>query len=155
VDSDLEVAVVPTVATAVPRRTQDDLREVLARGRTFLPGIKRLLERCVADPAFIDGVKAAPLEAAADAGIGRDPREFRHLWDREFATSTSEPPPPIVEEYRRLLTAKLAFRDRAFAEARSGNARMAAWRDGRSRAAATRSAPAAQTNSSTRRSPSS
>jgi radical SAM family RiPP maturation amino acid epimerase len=95
-----------------------------------VPQIKRFLERCAAEAGFIDRAREHPAAAGTEAGIELDPATFRQLWDREFAQAASAAsPPPIVEDYRRGLTAKLAFRDRAIAESRPADPRMAAWRD--------------------------
>ena len=80
-----------------------------------LAELKRVLERCSADPAYSERLKNEPQAAMAEYGFEWDPAAVRELWDPSYRDQ--RPLPPIVLAYRDYILSKYALRD----EMRSGS----------------------------------
>jgi radical SAM family RiPP maturation amino acid epimerase len=78
-------------------------------------GIKRFLERFVADAAFAEALKAAPAQAAREHGFDLDPESIRLLWDFDLAKKHKAEHgvtgPPPVQRYRSFIFEKLTHRE--------------------------------------------
>lgn len=87
--------------------------------------IKRLLEYYLADPGFLEKMRAEPLQAAESCGVNFDPLLVQRLWDRESAAREDN---PSEASYRQYINSKLDLRERIRREGEPLDPTYRSWR---------------------------
>lgn len=89
--------------------------------------IKRLLERCTADPAWLSRLKGDPGAAMAELGFFWDPQEIAMLWDVD--APKDGPQSPTFLAYSEYLKSKYALREHMRSAYQARHPVYRAWRD--------------------------
>lgn len=97
------------------------------RGHALLPDAKRLIEAMMIDPAIRDLAAVDAQAAAVACGAAAESAAVRSLWPG-VGGEIPETSRPLIEAYRRMVSAKHALRDRIIAECGLTDPRHARWR---------------------------
>jgi radical SAM family RiPP maturation amino acid epimerase len=88
--------------------------------------VKRLIERCLADPSFCNLLKKDPKGSAALYGIKLDPEDVRPIWDKNVEHSSGLY--PLIEEYKQFYKQELTCPEYSLLAESIKNLRFRIWR---------------------------